>query len=125
MVDFATACDSSAKPVNLPLLKESFKYGVVWVNLEAHAIRFEGLYVDLAAILTATPSLLKLKLFLALSIKVIISITVRIVVEWAQHLVDVSYRFVADAVHDIVVVLDSEVMLKAYDVTIQALSEVD
>ena len=125
LVDFTTACNASTIPVDLTLLKESFKHGVVRVYLEAHAVRFEAIDVDLTAILASTSPLLKLKLFLALSIKVVICFTLRIVVKWAQHLVDVSYRFVADAVHDIVVVLDSEVMLKANDVTIKAFPEVD
>lgn len=125
LVDFTTACNASTIPVDLTLLKESFKHGVVRVYLEAHAVRFEAIDVDLTAILASTSPLLKLKLFLALSIKVVICFTLRIVVKWAQHLVDVSYRFVADAVHDIVIILKSEVMLKANDVTIKAFPEVD
>ena len=125
MVDFTSACYASTIPIDLPLLKESFKDGVVRVNFEAHAVWFEALHVDLTAILASTPSLLKLMLLLALRVKVIICFMVRIVIKWAQHLVDVSHSFVADVVHDIVVIPESKVMLKANDVTIKAFPEVD
>ena len=125
LVDFTTACDASTEAVNLPFLKESFEEGVVRVDLEAHAVWFEAFHVDLTAILASTPSLLKLKLFLALSIKVVICFMVCIVVKWAQHLVDVFDCLIANAVHDIVIILESEVMLKANDVTIKAFPQVD
>ena len=48
-----------------------------------------------------------------------------IVIKWAQHLVDVFDCLIANAVHDIVIILESEVMLKANDVTIEAFPEVD
>ena len=125
LVDFTTACDASTEAVNLPFLKEPFEEGVVRVDLEAHAVRFKAFHVDLTAILASTPTLFKLKLFLALSIEIVICFMVCIVVKWAQHLVDVFDRLIADAVHHIVVILESEVMLKTNDVTIKAFPEVD
>ena len=125
LVDLTTTCDTSTIPVDLSLLEESLKDGVVRVDLEAHTVWFEAIDVDLTAILASTPPLLKLKLLLALSIKVVIGFMVCIVIKWTQHLVDVSYGFVTDAVHNIVVVLECEVMLKANDVTIEAFPEVD
>ena len=124
LVDFTTARDASAIPVDLSLLEEALKDGVVRVYLEANAVWLEALNVDLAAILATTPPLLKLELFLALGIKVVVGFVVRIMIKGTQHLIDVSYRFVADAVHHVVVVLEGEVMIEANDVTIEAFPEV-